>query len=399
MVGLRSYVWKGLSRRPFRNMTVVLCFAFIAGSVLSADFLVSGTDNSIQTGMDRLGADLLVVPARYQSQSESAILIGQPSSFRFSSDVFGKVAAVDGVAKACPKIFIATLSNQACCSEPVLLIGFNQSLDFTVQPWLDSQLGRPLEQDEILVGAWIIGDIGSPLIFYGHEFTIAGRLEETGMGMDCSIFIRDLDAYVMAAESSVKAAETISIPNGTVSTILVKLEPGTNSLATAMQIRALAPQVSVLNADGLTKTVSNQVSGATQPLLLSSLIVAVASVPLMAAITAMTVNERRSEIGVLRTLGATKRFVFLIVMADTLLLAAIGSIIGSSVAALLLYGFQPAIAAQLGIPFLWPSPMSSVILAGSVCVLAMAIAAVSALYPASKASRIDPYEAIRDNET
>jgi putative ABC transport system permease protein len=379
-------------------VAVVQCFAFIAGSVLSANMLVSGTDNSIQAGMDRLGADLLVVPARYQAQSESAILIGQPSTFRFSSDVYDQVAAVDGVAKACPQIYIATLSNQACCSEPVLLIGFNQTLDFTVQPWLDSQLGRPLEKDEILVGAWIIGDIGSPLLFYGHEFTIAGRLEETGMGIDCSIFVRDLDAYVMAAESSVKAAETISIPNGTVSTILVKLEPGAQSFTTALDIRSAAPQVSVLSADSLTKTVSTQVSGAAQPLLLSSLVVAVASVPLMAAITTMTVNERRSEIGVLRTMGASKRFVFLMVMGDTLLLAAIGSVIGTSVAAALLYGFQPAISAALGIPFLWPSPVMGAVQAAVVCLAAMAIGAVSALYPASTASKMDPYEAMRDGE-
>ena len=64
-----------------------------------------------------------------------------------------------------------------------------------------------------------------------------------------------------------------------------------------------------------------------------------------------------------------------------------------------LYGFQPAISAQLGIPFLWPSLTSGAVQAGMVCLLAMAIGAVSALYPASRASKMDPYEAMRDTSS
>jgi putative ABC transport system permease protein len=359
---------------------------------------MQGTESSIQTGMDRIGADLLVVPYRFQAQSEASILTGQPSSFRFSTQVYDQVLSVEGVSKACPQIYIATLSNQACCSEPVQLVGFNQSLDFTVQPWLISQLGRTLERDEILVGGLIVGDIGSPLMFYGHNFTIAGRLDRTGMGMDCSIFIRDVDAYIMAEESSLKAAETVDLPAGMISAVLVKVAPEANKNLVATNIRADVPQVSILTSSSLMNTVSSHISGATRPLFLSSALVALASIPLMATITAMSVNERRGEIGVFRTVGASKRQVFMIIVLDAVVVAAIGSLVGSSLATLLLYSFQPAITAQLSIPFLWPSLGAGLLWALIICGGAMGIGAISAVYPAWKASKMDPYAAMREAE-
>jgi putative ABC transport system permease protein len=397
-MNLNKLLWKDITRRPYRSLTIALCFAFISGSMLSSVFLMQGTESSIQAGMDRLGADLMVVPYRFQAQSEASILTGQPSSFRFSTQVYDQIVSVNGVTRACPQIYIATLSNQACCSEPVQLIGFNQSLDFTVQPWLISQLGRSLAQDEILVGGLIVGDIGSQLMFYGHNFTIAGRLDRTGMGMDCSIFIRDVDAYVMAEESPEKAVEPVDLPQGMISAVLVKVSPEANKNLVATEIRASIPQTSILTSGSLMSTVTSQVSEATRPLLLSTALVALASIPLIATITVMAVNERRGEIGVLRTVGATKRQVFMIIILNAVLVAAIGSMAGSAVATVLLYSFQSAITAQLSIPFLWPSLTAGLLWTVTICGAAVCVGAISAVYPAWKASKIDPYSAMRGSE-
>ncbi len=397
-MNLLDLIRRNLVGKPFRNVAMVLCFALISGSVISANFLVSGSDTALKTGIERMGADLMVVPKGSEAYAEDVLLTGTPSNFVFSMQVLDRVAAVEGVELACPQIYIATLSNQACCAYPVELIGYNQSLDFTVKPWLESQLGRPLEKDEIFVGGEIIGDIPSSLIFYGHEFTIAGRLEKTGMGVDCCIFIRDVDAYVMAAESVTKAVEPVKVLPGQISSVLVRIAPDADEGAVVERIEASVEGTSVISTSGLAQKVSQLLDGATQPLFLSSAAVALASVPLMAAITSMIVNERRGEIGLMRAVGATKRLVFGLIMTDSVMLAVIGSIVGVAVTLLLLFSFNPLITSSLGIPFMWPQPEIALLHAGAVIAVAVGIGAVSALIPAIRSTRIEPYEAIRAGE-
>lgn len=423
-------VWSNVKGRPFRNLALLLCFAFIAGSILSANILVVGIDHSIQMGVDRLGADMMVVPSGSITRSEEAILTGQPSTFTFSSEVYDRILEVDGVSKASPLIFIATLANQACCSVNLQLIGFNQTLDFTVHPWLhnhqDSTLYNgsccsgpvvisnstsnstdpatddlsvlSLDRDEIIVGSDVAGGIGDQLTFYGHVFTIAGKLDRTGMGMDHSVFIRDADAYVMAAESPTKAVETLAIPNGTISAVLIRLEPGADPALVMERISEVLPQVGIVVANDLKMSVSSRISEAVDPLWLSSSIIAVASILLMATATFLTVNDRRSEIGILRTMGASRKFIVRLVLTETAALAVIGSLIGALISYLLLNGFLPAIMTDLDIPFLWPSFATVLGQVGSVCLLALIIGAAASIYPAYLAGRIDPYAAIRSME-
>jgi putative ABC transport system permease protein len=218
------------------------------------------------------------------------------------------------------------------------------------------------------------------------------------MGMDCSIFIRDVDAYIMAEESPEKAVEPVDLPPGMISAVLVKVSPEANKNLVATEIRASIPQTSILTSGSLMSTVTSQVSEATRPLLLSTALVALASIPLIATITVMAVNERRGEIGVLRTVGATKRQVFMIIILNAVLVAAIGSMAGSAVATVLLYSFQSAITAQLSIPFLWPSLTAGLLWTVTICGAAVCVGAISAVYPAWKASKIDPYSAMRESE-
>jgi putative ABC transport system permease protein len=109
----------------------------------------------------------------------------------------------------------------------------------------------------------------------------------------------------------------------------------------------------------------------------------------------MVSNERRGEFGLLRALGGTKRFIFSVVFAETVVLAAIGGLMGMVGTVL---GFQ-IIQTQLGTaalgPFLWPS--AGALVAGMFVALtsALAVGGISAIYPAYASSRQEPYDTIR----
>ena len=107
---------RNIKRRSYRNIATILCFAFVAASILSARYLIIGTTNCLNVGISRIGADLIVVPANATAAAEeTAILTGQPTTFFFNTNPVAEIMRIPGVAAVSPEVYIATLS-ASCCS-------------------------------------------------------------------------------------------------------------------------------------------------------------------------------------------------------------------------------------------------------------------------------------------
>jgi putative ABC transport system permease protein len=163
-------------------------------------------------------------------------------------------------------------------------------------------------------------------------------------------------------------------------------------------IRASVPGTSVITSHYLASQVSDQLSGTIGSLQFTALAVTVVSIPLVATVSSMVANERKREIGLLRTMGATKKFVFSSILVEALILATIGALVGLAASAFIVVVFQNLIVTSLGIPFLWPSFGVLAVQVGIIALVAIGIGGLAATYPALKASRTDPYDAIRSGQ-
>ncbi len=136
-----------------------------------------------------------------------------------------------------------------------------------------------------------------------------------------------------------------------------------------------------------------------------TLIVAVAAFNLVSTLV-MTVTDKRADIAILRTLGASPRSIMGMFIVQGALSGVIGTV--SGVAGGLLVAFNvdvivPAIERLLGVAFLpgsiyvisrMPSePLASDIV--PIAVVALLLAFVATLYPSWRASRVNPAEALR----
>jgi len=106
----------------------------------------------------------------------------------------------------------------------------------------------------------------------------------------------------------------------------------------------------------------------------------------IANVMVISVLERRSEIGLRRALGATKRHITTQFLAEALLLSATGGVAGAALgaAATVVYALSRG----------WSPVVPPLTLAAAVGA-ALAIGAVAGLYPAARAARLAPTEALR----
>jgi putative ABC transport system permease protein len=106
----------------------------------------------------------------------------------------------------------------------------------------------------------------------------------------------------------------------------------------------------------------------------------------IANVMVISVLERRSEIGLRRALGATKAHIRLQFLTESLILAAAGGAIGVGIGAVITVAYAANRGWQAVVP--WYVPIGGI-------AAAVAIGAVAGLYPAMRAARLAPTEALR----
>ncbi len=106
----------------------------------------------------------------------------------------------------------------------------------------------------------------------------------------------------------------------------------------------------------------------------------------IANVMVISVLERRSEIGLRRALGATRRHITLQFLTESLLLGAAGGMAGALLGAIV----TGVYATSQGLPAVVPPEA----LLGGV-VAALVIGAIAGLYPSMRAARLSPTEALR----
>jgi len=136
-----------------------------------------------------------------------------------------------------------------------------------------------------------------------------------------------------------------------------------------------------------------------------TLIVAVAAFNLVSTLV-MTVTDKRADIAILRTLGASPRSVMGIFMVQGALAGVIGTLSGVTLGLLVAFNIDvivPAIERVLGVAFLpgsiyLISRMPSQPLAADIVPIALVslvLSFLATLYPSWRASRVNPAEALR----
>jgi putative ABC transport system permease protein len=409
--GYATLIVASIRNKLGRNIATLFCFAFIAANIFSGQFLIEGASGGLNRSVARMGADHLIVPSQYMvflrgagSNTSMAIVLAEPSNFRIKANITEKIGKIQGVSLMSPQLYVSTLNVPGLSSEPLDIYGFDPSTDFTIQPWLQKPLNSPLKNGEVIVGYAVKGDDSTLISIGSKTFRIAGKLDPTRSSIDKTIFLQMEDAYMLAATPGIVPASVPRIVPGDINALLIQDSNGEDLNSVAIRIRRLfssSPEykyVSVIGRHFTLDPVAEDIQAIPALLNLISVFVVIIALPLIAIVAAMVTHERQREIGLFMSMGAKRNVVFFLVIVESLFLAALGGVagIGLCLFAFFLMNAQGILNGALQVSFRMPQFLEICSMAGLALFVVIIIGSISSLWPAYQSSRMNPYDAIRN---
>lgn len=227
--------------------------------------------------------------------------------------------------------------------------------------------------------------IGKAIVINGQPYRVVGTLQSKGLGQDDTIFVPDVTAQARLKNSNY--IDQIMVQTDSSNTIDSVQAAITSLLEQRHHIgKGASDDFSINNSAQLLQTASQFTST------LSVLLVGVAAISLTVGgvgimnIMIVSVTERTREIGIRISIGAQRQDIRNQFLIEALTLSLIGGFIGMAIGLLIGFGVTNLIA----LPFVvTPTTLIMPFL------ISAGIGVVFGLYPAARAARLDPIDALR----
>ena len=338
-------------------MVLITAVGLVAAMGFLSVLDLGGLQQSMELGFERLGADLLVVDRTAKVNLTQALLAVEPDTPALPMEVLEAAAQLPPSILLSPQRavrgdaqFATSMGLSHGASIP--LYGIDPEHDSTVQPWLNEQRGIDFQDGQVILGHRLRGRLGDRLRLQGQTFQIYGHLAASGVpSHEHGLFftLRDLNNLVPSGDP-----DTLGI-NG----LLVQAPPEFTIERLRFILLAQLPDASVTGG----RTLLAMVRQGGQ---LSLKLVSAFSVPLLSSVLLLIslysfgiAAERRQELGLLLSLGATPQQLMGLLTAETSLLCAAGNGLGIGLASLLRQPLEQLLALRLleaGLTLPHPSP-------------------------------------------
>jgi putative ABC transport system permease protein len=348
--------------------------------VLALDAVFTGIEGQITTYIDYSGADVFISQAGVRN-------LHMVSSW-IPASVAGNVQAIPGVASVTPIMFLTDTMEVGSRQDrySVYVIGLPQGAEMG-GPWRVSRGASIPSAGQAVIDRGVAEKeglgIGSTAKILGQAFTIAGLSEGTGNLLNSVAFISINDFArvrgTMRMENPASDRTTMQV----VSFVLAKVKPGVSSDAVAARIENEVPGVTAQSREVFAaqerKLVKDMATDLINTMNLVGFLVGLA----VMALTVYTATlSRRTEYGILKALGASNRYLYGIVLAQSLYSVVLGFAVGLTITFLL-----SVVIPNLGSNLVLQMSGASLLKVGIVSLL---IAALSALLPIRQIAGLDP---------
>ena len=399
-----SEAWHAMSANRLRTFLTMLGMVIGVGAVVLMMAIGEGAQQSIKRSIDSMGSNLFVILSGSSSSSGSRSASGSSSSLNMNdATAIGDLDDINAFAPIsvgnAQIIYAGNNSNSA-------IVGTTPSY-FSIRRW-DVESGELFSDSDIrsanrvaLVGKTVVenlfGDeidpIGKTIRIKKSPFLVVGVLEGKGQSFDG----RDQDDTVIVPITTAQRKLFGNQIPGSVRMIMAQAKSEKYMGVAEEAISDLVRQrhnirenaesdFSIRNLTAMAKTASDTAKT------MSMLLGAIASISLLVGgigimnIMLVSVTERTREIGIRMAIGAREKDILLQFLLEACVISIVGCVIGVALG----LGGALLVKKMVGAEIL--ISMQSIVLAFSV---AASVGVFFGYYPASKAAKLHPIEALR----
>jgi putative ABC transport system permease protein len=352
--------------------------------VMSVIILVSiaqSTTSSITDAISSMGSDLLTV-----SVTDEDVTL--------DLDDFMTLDQFDGIAGVAPYLTVSSTARSGDTYTSVSAIGVTG--DYMEIAGTDLESGRGIVASDLtwrtntaVIGSGVAGDlyesydvIGKTFTMSGHTFTIVGLLAETGSSSDSQILIPLTTAQRIADSTAITSAYVQATSTNTVDVAQAQTEYQMLLLTGDEDSYDVYNMSEILDTlDSVMSTLSIMLGG------IAAISLLVGGIGIM-NIMLVSVAERTREIGIRKAIGARRSHIMMQFLIEACVLSILGGLIGLGLSALGLQIF--GMIADMSISIEWRAAIIALLF----CVV---IGVAFGSYPAAKASKMTPIEALQRN--
>jgi len=392
MITILQVAYKNLLRKRVRSLLTIVGISLSSWVLVSLLGFNQGYETSLNKDIDNMGFQIMIMAKGCPYEAATMMLKGGTGLRYMKESIMADISKEPEVEKITPILMSAVFDpnkgesggiagyfgiDAKSFAELKPFLKFKQGGWFTDPNAYETVMGyeaAELEQRE--VGDMIL------MPEKNIQFRVVGILERTGTQDDGTIFV--------PLKTLQKA---FGMPDD-ITTIGIKLKKGVDSGPLEEKLYKL-PDVQIVSLAQVKETIMKLISTA-KVMVLSIAVIAIVIAMVGVINTILTsVWERFQEIGILKTIGAMPWDIFKLIWMESLILCMTGGILGIILA--LLLSRVTDIAMRRVLPY---APVGGLVQIDLKLILItligiLGIGLVSGIYPAWRAGRIRPLEAIR----